>query len=113
MGGSGYRLGVEVGLHGVIPVLRRLHVHLLEGIASRPHRAAHRHVGDVPCLVGHGRGGGVPALFRNVQPAMTYEEYLQACEPPDVDALDRRQAELLERIEFVLMMRVRGHLFTG
>ena len=36
---------------------------------------------------------------------MTYEEYLQACEPPDVDALDRRQAELLARIEFVLMMR--------
>lgn len=36
---------------------------------------------------------------------MTYEECLQACEPPDVEELDRRQAELLERFEFVAMMR--------
>ncbi len=36
---------------------------------------------------------------------MTYEEYLQACEPPDVEELDRRQEELLAQIEFVAMMR--------
>jgi hypothetical protein len=36
---------------------------------------------------------------------MTYQEYLQACEPPDVHDLDRRQVELLKQIEFVAMMR--------
>jgi len=36
---------------------------------------------------------------------MTYGEYLRACEPPDVEELDRRQEELLKQIEFVAMMR--------
>ena len=39
---------------------------------------------------------------------MTYErwlEYLEGCEGPDVEGLDRRQEELLRTIEFVVEMR--------
>jgi hypothetical protein len=36
---------------------------------------------------------------------MTLEEFDRMCEAPDVEELDHRQAELLERIEFVMMMR--------
>jgi len=34
-----------------------------------------------------------------------YQQYLADCAAPDVDDLDRRQAELLKQIEFVAMMR--------
>ncbi len=34
-----------------------------------------------------------------------YAEYLRDCAAPDVEELDRRQAELLKQIEFVAMMR--------
>jgi hypothetical protein len=36
---------------------------------------------------------------------MTLEEFDKMCEAPDVEELNRRQAELLKQIEFVAMMK--------
>lgn len=36
---------------------------------------------------------------------MTLEEFDAMCAAPDEADLDRRQAELLERIEFIVLMR--------
>ncbi len=40
---------------------------------------------------------------------MTLEEFDMACAGPDVDELDRRQAELLRTLEFMAMMEVMWH----
>ena len=37
---------------------------------------------------------------------MTLEEFDKACAGPDVDELDRRQAELLRTLEFMVEMEV-------